>query len=201
MAKIAKEIKDSKKQNITPVENENQSNQGESWKYSSEIALDADKQIKDDSFEDISWSASEFISHDKNFVWYGVLSLVTVITAAIVYLLTHDKISTVVIILAGAIFGVYGARKPRTLNYKLDNVGLTIQTKLFNYDSLKSFMVVENSPIPNIILLPLKRFMPSMSIYLDPSIEEKVIKILSDRLPQDFHEQDFVERFMIRIRF
>jgi len=201
MTNASKKLKDSKKQNITPVENKNQSNQGDSWKYSSEVAVGADTPKTDDSFEDISWSASEFIAHDKNVAWYGVLSIVTVIAATIVYFLTHDKISTIIIVLAGVIFGVYGARKPRTLNYKLDNVGLTIQTNLFNYDSLKSFMVIENSPIPNIILLPLKRFMPSMSIYLDPSSEEKVIKILSDRLPQDFHEQDFVERFMIRIRF
>ena len=201
MANRKDELKDLKKQNITPTEDVNKSNPDNSWKYSSDENLGTDELKIDNSFEDISWSASEFIAHQKNIAWYAVLSILTIIVAAIVYLLTHDKLSTIIIILAGVTFGIYGARKPRTLNYKLDNSGLTIQTKLFNYDLLKSFMVVENSPIPNIVLLPLKRFMPSMSIYLDPSSEEKVIKILSDRLPQDFHEQDFVERFMIRIRF
>ena len=193
--------KDSEKQNITSVENENQSTQNDNWKYSSETTPGTDKPKIDDSFEDINWSASEFIAHDKNVAWYAVLSILTLIVAAVVYLLTHDILSTIIILLAGVIFGVYGARKPRLLNYKLDNSGLTIQTRLFNYDSLKSFIVIENSPIPNIILLPLKRFMPSMSIYLDPSSSEEVIRILSAHLPQDLDRQDLVERFMLRIRF
>jgi hypothetical protein len=201
MTNDKKELKDSKQETTKMPENENKLDQSDNWKYSSEIKPGSSVPTVDEPFEDINWSASEFIAHDKNIAWYTILILVTLVLAAIVYLLTHDKISTVIVVLAGVIFGIYAARKPRLLNYKLDNSGLTIQSKLFNYDSLKSFVVVENSAIPNIILMPLKRFMPSLSMYLDPSSEEAVIKVLSERLPQDLHQQDFIERFMLRIRF
>ena len=195
------ELKDSKQETTEMPENENKLDQSDNWKYSSEVKPDSSVSTVDEPFEDIKWSASEFVAHDKNIAWYTILILVTLLLAVIVYLLTRDKISTAIVILAGIIFGIYAARKPRLLNYKLDNSGLTIQSKSFNYDSLKSFVVVENSAIPNVILTPLKRFMPSLSMYLDPSSGEAVIKVLSERLPQDLHQQDFIERFLLRIRF
>jgi len=201
MAKESVGLQDTKKHNITPVDNENLPSQNDSWKYSSEVESDSTPDKAGDSFEDINWSASEFIAHHKNISWYAVLALITLALSAVVYVLTRDKISTAIIILAAVIFGIYAARKPRLLSYKLDSSGLTIQAKLFDYASFKSFVVVENSILPNIILMPLKRFMPSLSIYLDPTTKEEVVKVLGERLPQDFRQQDFVERFMQRIRF
>lgn len=201
MAKDKAGGKDLREQDPTHSETDNESGSGNSWKYSSEISSNSKPVKSDDSHSDITWSASEFIIHDKSFTWYVVLSFATIIISAIIYLLTHDKISTGIIILAGITFGVYGARKPRLLNYKINDSGITIQTKIFGYDTFKSFEIVEDSVLPNVILMPLKRFMPSLSIYLDPASQEEVIKVLSEHLPQDVRQQDFIERFTQRIRF
>jgi hypothetical protein len=195
-----KVVKDSKGQNATSSEDDKQ-DQGSGWKYSSEVLSDSGASKKNNTIEDIHWSASEFIAHEKNVTWYVILVLVTLVAGAIVYFLTHDKISTVIIVIAGVIFGIYGARKPRLIDYRINSSGITVQTKLFSYDAFKSFEIVEDSIIPNIVLMPLKRFMPSLSIYLDPTTQEEVVKILSDCLPQDFHQQDLIERFVQRVRF
>jgi hypothetical protein len=195
-----KAVKDSEGQNVTPPEDDKQDH-GSGWKYSSDISADSAPSEKNNTVEDINWSASEFIAHEKNITWYVILLVVTLVAGAIVYYLTNDKISTVVIILAGVIFGIYGARKPRLIDYKINSSGITVQTKLFSYDAFKSFEIVEDSIIPNIVLIPLKRFMPSLSIYLDPNTQEEVVKILSAWLPQDFHQQDLIERFVQRVRF
>jgi len=194
-------VKDLEQNKTATTEVKNERNQNDSFKFTPETSTSPVPDKLNDSFEDISWSASEFIAHEKNLIWYVLLTVATLIIAMVVYILTKDKISTVVVVVAGVMFGVYAARKPRLMNYKLDSSGLTVQAKLFSYDSFKSFAIDENSPIPNIILIPLKRFMPSLSVYLDPSSKEDVINVLSTRLPQDFHEQDFIERFMLRIRF
>ena len=180
---------------------DNNNGQDSSWKYSPETQSGTTPDTSEDSSLDISWSASEFIAHKKNIGWYVILTLITLALAAVTYILTRDKISTAVIVIAGAIFAFYASRKPRLLSYKIDRSGVTIQTKLFGYDTLKSFAVVEDSVLPNIVLLPLKRFMPKLSIYLDPSSEGEVVKALAERLPQDFHQQDMVERLMQRVRF
>jgi hypothetical protein len=192
---------DSEKDSLAQSDVGNEPQSSDNWKYSAETNVDPSQDKVDNSFTDINWSASEFIAHDKNISWYIILSLITLFFAAIVYLLTHDKISTAVIVFAGGITGFYAARKPRLLNYKIDTTGLTIQSKVFSYDSFKSFAIAEDSAIPNVILIPLKRFMPTLSVYLDPSSEEAVLKVLSKRIPQDVHHQALIERFMQRVRF
>lgn len=182
-----------------PSDSEEDLKSTDNRKYTPVVSLGTDEPGV--SSPDIKWTASEFIAHDKNISWYMVLSLVTLGFAAIVLLLTHDKISTAVVVFAGGIIGFYAARKPRLLNYKMDHAGITIQTKLFNYDSFKSFTIVEDSTLPNITLMPLQRFTPNLSIYLDPASEEAVIKVLGARLPQDFHHQALIDRFMQRVRF
>jgi hypothetical protein len=190
---------DSKQDNEALSDAENDLKPAGNWEYSPVVGLETDE--ADVSFTDIKWSASEFIVHDKNISWYIVLSLVTLGFATIVLLLTHDKISTAVVLCAGGIIGFYATRKPRLLNYKIDRAGITVQTKLFNYGSFKSFTIIEDSVLPNIILMPLRRFTPSLSIYLDPVSEEAVIKALGACLPQDFKQQDLIDRFMQHIRF
>src|SRR5665213_4576824 len=73
--------------------------------------------IEKSDFKPIIWSASEFIEHSKSVGWYLLLMLGTAILAGLCYLLTHDKITTAVIIVAAVFFGFYANRKPRTLEY------------------------------------------------------------------------------------
>src|ERR1700728_3216444 len=82
----------------------------------SSSSADITNQLPVNHAEPVSWTASEFIHHQKTAGWYFMLGLAGVILAAIVFLLTKDKISTGVIIFATLIFGYYANRKPRTLD-------------------------------------------------------------------------------------
>ncbi|HUD05680.1 MAG TPA: hypothetical protein VMR18_02040 [Candidatus Saccharimonadales bacterium] len=148
----------------------------------------------------VSWSASEFVEHKKSPSWYAVLVIVAIVLAAIVLVLTHDKISTGVVILAAILFGIYAGRQPRTLKYQLDEGGLTIADKFYPYDILKSFAVIDEGQATGILLIPLKRFMPQIPIYCSRDEEEKIIGVLSSRLPMEEHS-DTIDNFMRRIRF
>jgi hypothetical protein len=189
------------KEKMTDLEDEKSADQKNGWKYSSESSEDSGLNKADDSFDDINWSASEYIAHEKKITWYLALVLITGVISAGFYLLSHSVLSTLVIVVAGGVLGFYAARKPRLLNYKIDNSGFTVQDKTFSYDSFKSFAVIDEDAMPNIVLIPLKRFMPSLTIYLDPASTEAVLKVLSTRLPQDIHHTDIVDRFFQRVRF
>ena len=149
----------------------------------------------------LEWSASEFIAHQKSASWYLRLAIAAIIFAALVFLLTHDKISTGVVLFAGLCLGIFGARKPRTLDYKLDESGLKIGEKFYSYDTFKSFAVMKEGAFSSIMLLPLKRFMPALSLYFDPQDESKIANILADRLPFEDRKHDAVDSLMHRIRF
>jgi hypothetical protein len=142
----------------------------------------------------IQWSASEFIEHSKSKRWYMSLAGVTLVLSALVFIITRDKISTSVIIVAALAFGIFAARKPRVLEYRLDEGGLTIATKFYAYEQFKSFSVMDEGPVASIYLLPLKRFMPALSLYYSEADEARILEMLSDRLPLEERQVDKVDR-------
>ncbi len=154
------------------------------------------------SSEPVTWTASEFVAHQKSPSWYGALGVGTVILAGLVFLVTRgDFISTGVVVFAAVIFGIFAARQPRTLEYRLDDGGLSIGGKFYAYDVFKSFSVVDEGAFSGILLFPLKRFMPLLTILYAPEDEHKIVDLLADRLPMENRSYDAVDRLMHRIRF
>ena len=151
--------------------------------------------------EDISWTASEFIAHQKSFGWYLGLGLAAASLAVVVYILTRDKVSSVMIIIVACVFGVFALKKPRVLQYIVDDRGITIGQKHYSFSLFKSFSVVEDGAAHSLILMPLQRFMPTISVYYSVGDEQKILVKIADFLPFEEHAQDFVDRIMRKIRF
>jgi hypothetical protein len=150
----------------------------------------------------IEWTASEFIAHNKSFGWYLVLILAAAIGSALVYLITGgDKTAVAVVIFAALVFGFYAGRQPKEQQYALGSQGVTIGTKFYGYHDFKSFSVVDEGVFSSISFMPMKRFMPIISIYFDPKDEENIVDVLSSYLPFDQHPKDLVDQFMKKIRF
>lgn len=149
----------------------------------------------------VSWTASEFIAHDKASGWYGLLALGGALGAAIIYLLTRDIITTGMIIIVTVLFGVFAARKPRVLDYGLDGSGIHIGQKFYPYGDFKSFSVIDEGSISGIWLMPLRRFMPNLTIYYAPDDEDKILNVLSQYLPFEDRQHDMVDRFLRKVRF
>lgn len=151
--------------------------------------------------EQLSWTASEFIAHEKSAGWFGLLAAGTIVVAVGVYLLTKDKITTGIIVFAAICLGAYSVRKPRVQTYAIDNHGLKIGEKLYSFQGFKSFSIAEEGAIASIILMPLKRFMPPLTVYVAPEMEEQIISFLAELLPLEQHRQDAVDGLLKRIRF
>lgn len=151
--------------------------------------------------EGISWTASEFIAHEKGNSWYLMLGGGSIVVAVLVFLLTHDIISTAVVVFAAVIFGVFAGRKPRTQEYSLTGRGIQIGQKFYGLQNFKTFSVTEDGAIASVVLNPLKRFMPALTIYVAPDLENKVIDFLSAYLPFEQHKADAIDAMLKRIRF
>lgn len=149
----------------------------------------------------VAWSASEFIAHQKSFGWYALLVVVAAAVAALVYLLTKDKISTGAVIFVAMILGITAARKPRTLRYELTDVGIGIGSKFYDYGQFRSFAIVDEGAFSSLVFMPLRRFMPLITVYYEPQDEDKIVGMLAERLPMEEHQLDLMERLMRRIRF
>jgi hypothetical protein len=149
----------------------------------------------------VSWTASEFIAHDKSPSWYVLLFGGAIILAGVTWLITKDIVAVGVIVLAVGVLAAYSSRKPRELQYTFDGSGITIGEKHYPYTLFRSFAVIEDGAFSSIELIPLKRFSPPLSIYYDPADEDTIARALTPHVPFHARKEDPIDQFMRRIRF
>lgn len=170
------------------------------WQYTANDQSPSDQPAHLD-IPPITWSASEFIDHDKRASWFMGLAAATVVACIVIYVVTQDIIATAMIVIAAALFGVTASRKPNTLEYRLDASGIKIASKQYPYDKFKSFSVIEEGALDSIQLSPLARLAPPISLYYPPEQEEQILNTLANYLPHEDRRHDPVDRLMRRIRF
>lgn len=186
----------------SPPEGPEQTGPQTQWQYSGDTAAEASEHASvQDNQAAVSWTASEFIAHEKAAGWYLLLAVATVALAAIVYFLTKDKITAGMVIFVAIMFGVVAARKPRVLDYEVGAAGVRIGSKLYPYQLLKSFSIVQEGAVSSVVLMPLRRFMPSLTLYYPPDQEEAVLDTLGGYLPQEERSSDPIDRLMRKVRF
>lgn len=160
-----------------------------------------DEAQKDSQNAGIIWSASEFVSHQKNTKWYVLLGIGAIVVSGILYLVTREIFSIVVVVILAIALGVFGAVKPKTLDYAIGDEGLQIGPKQFPYTTFHSFAVIDDAAIAYIQLLPQKRFMAPISIYFAPEDEKKIVDYLGGHLPLEHKKRDFTDKLASRIHF
>jgi hypothetical protein len=151
--------------------------------------------------ESISWSASEFVHHEKPGSWYVYMSLAALVLAVGVYFATKEIFSVVVIILIAVAFGVFGAVKPKVLEYAVGPKGIQVGNKHFSYEEFRSFAVLVEGALPGIQLLPQKRLALAITMYCEPKNADKIIEILGEYLPLEHRDQDLMDKFASKIHF
>lgn len=149
----------------------------------------------------LSWTASEFIEHQKPAGWYLSVVVGSIVLSVLVYLLLRDIFTVVVVALAALMFAVVGARRPRSLAYSISQVGIQVADKLFTFEDFKSFSVIEEGAMDAIHLVPLKRFMTPITLYFPPEQEDQIVNTLSAYLPYEDRKRDAIDRLMKRVRF
>ena len=183
---------------------ENQQTEGFSYAPAEKPAEFSDQQApqtKQTSQESFTWEASEFVDHQKSALWFLVLLAGSFILAAVVYFITRDILSTLVILIATIAFAMFAGKKPRTLSYSLLPSTLKIDQKTYSYDDFRSFSVIQEGALFSVILEPVKRFMPPLTIYFAEDDGEKIFDALATHLPHEERGLDFVDKLMRKIRF
>lgn len=149
----------------------------------------------------VSWSASEFIAHEKPKSWYLKLALVATFGSAVIYIITREIFSVIVVVVLSVALGVYGGVKPRTLKYSIYPEGIMVGDKIYPYESFRSFSVLDDTQTPSIQFLPQKRFMVPISIYCSSRDVNAISEILGEFLPYEHKERDMVDKISSRIKF
>lgn len=154
-----------------------------------------------DSGLSVSWEASEYIHHQKTAGWFLMLGLGTAVLGTVLYLVLKDIFSVVVLVLMAVTIGIFAARPPRTLRYRLSRHSLAIGEKEYPLGDFRSFSLAQEGAILSITFLPTKRFMVPVTVYFAPEDEEKILSVLEASLPHEERQPDVIDRWTSKLRF
>ncbi|HET9098134.1 MAG TPA: hypothetical protein VFN51_00790 [Candidatus Saccharimonadales bacterium] len=155
-------------------------------------------QTPEDGF---TWMAPEFVVHEKSSTWYLKLSIASLLVSGLLYLLTRDLITAGMVIVAGLFLGVYALRKPKNIVYNVNDEGITIGRRHFNYEQFRSFTVMPEGHLLTFTFLPLKRFEPPIGMCYADDKADSIITYISLRLPVEHRKPDLIDILMQLIRF
>ena len=153
------------------------------------------------SADSISWSASEFVHHEKSAAWYLLVCIASLAVAAAIYFVTKELFSAIVIAIVGVAFSALGALKPKVLEYAIAPDGIKIGEKHFSFEAFRSFAVIEDGAMPSLQLLPHKRLAIAITMYFEPKDGDKIVNILGEYLPFEHRTRELVDKLAAKIRF
>jgi hypothetical protein len=150
--------------------------------------------------ENLTWTAKEFIEHERGGGWYAMLILATMLVAGALYLVTKDFFGSGTILAVGVATAAYVSHKPKELIYEISSLGVKIGDKQYGYGLFKSFSVIHEGQHSSISLESIKKFMPPMTLYFPPENEDQIANAIGNHLPLEKREQNITERLAHRFR-
>ncbi|HEX7483978.1 MAG TPA: hypothetical protein VF281_02385 [Candidatus Saccharimonadales bacterium] len=152
------------------------------------------------SEEPVHWQAQEYIQHNNGTLWYVGFGLVTIVLMAIaIFMIKSITFNILVPVMAAALL-VYVNRPPRIINYTLSRQGLHINDRLVSFAEFKGFGVIHDGDEYSILLLPIKRFKPGVSVYFPEQAGEAIVDMLGARLPMQTLHLDIIDQIIRKLR-
>jgi len=149
----------------------------------------------------VTWSAQEYVHPDKSPLWFILFVLVVIGFVAIdIFFLKSWTFSVLVVVMAVAVV-VYTRRPPRTLTYGLSSrQGLYVGEHLYPFEDFKAFGIITDGEHHSILLIPVKRFSPGVSVYFPEEAGERIVDILGQRLPMQDLKLDVIDLVVRKLR-
>jgi hypothetical protein len=153
--------------------------------------------------EPVYWSAKEYIHQEKNGLWFVVFGLVIVAFIALDIFVIQSffySFSILIVVMAVAVI-IYSRRPPRTIDYTLSgDQGLYVGDRLYHFSEFKAFGLVRDQGEHSIMMIPVKRFSPGLTVYFPEEAGEKIVDIFGARLPMQDLKLDAIDVIVRKLR-
>jgi hypothetical protein cdiviTM7_02271 len=153
-----------------------------------------------DLTEPIAWNAPEGVRVQRGAVWYVLFAIVLAGLMALAILVFQNWTFAILLpIMAVALF-VLSNNNPQTINYAISPKGIYIADTLHDFSEFRAFGLLHENDQHSILLLPVKRFSPGLTIYFSEAEGEKIVDMLGARLPMQEIKPDALEKFIRLIK-
>lgn len=149
--------------------------------------------------DNVSWVANEFIHQERGTKWF--VGFVVVILAFVGLAIWMQWWSfLVLLVVIAVVIVIYTRRPPHELSYVLNNDGLEVDGKLYEFENFKAFGVIKDGEEYSVMLIPTQRFQPGLMVYFPEEAGEDIVDMLGSRLPMKDLKLDAVDRVVRLLR-
>ncbi|MBU2564515.1 hypothetical protein KKA23_02970 [Patescibacteria group bacterium] len=151
--------------------------------------------------KEFKWQALEFNKTEKQKSWFIIPGIITIVLG-IFALMNNNILFLILIVLGFFIFYIYANKDPKEINLKINEKGIQIQEKIYDFDEISSFWVFYNPPEQKELSFRGKKaFIPYIKIPLDDQDPNELRKYLLKFLPEKKHKESIIDIWMTRIGF
>ncbi len=153
------------------------------------------------TLQTFEWEAPEFEKHNKSGSWFVLPAIITIIVGVIA-IATENILFLILILLGFFTFYVYAKKEPGIIKFKINEKGIEIDGKLYDFSSIKSFWIFYNPPTEKeISIRSRKTSSPYIKIPLAEQNPNEIRKYLLRFLPEKRHKESLVDIWMKRVGF
>lgn len=153
-----------------------------------------------DLTEPIAWNAPEGVQVQRGKIWYVMFAVILVGLIALAILVFKNwTFAALLPIMAVALFTLSN-KSPQIINYAISPKGVYIADVLHDFSEFRAFGLLHENGQHSIILLPVKRFSPGLTIYFSEAEGEKIVDMLGARLPMQEIKPDALEKLIRLIK-
>lgn len=154
--------------------------------------------------DQITWSAKEYQDQNKSFSWYATLylvGLVIILASILFYYKKPLQMLSVILVVSSVVASLHiiSRKKPKTINYSIDEDILIIDGKAYSLDSFRSFSVINRSNQEEIRLMPTSTTQPVIDLRLDEENRTKVFNLLSDNIPYEYVKISLIDKIVDKL--
>lgn len=148
----------------------------------------------------IQWQSIEYIQHDKSPLWYVGFVIITLVLMAVAVILVQSWTFAILVPIMAVALMVYAHRPARQLSYVLSEKGLYINDQLHPLGEFKGFGVIQEQPLHSLMLVPVKRFRPGLTVYFPDEVGEPLVDLLGGYLPMQELKFDLFDQIVRKLR-
>lgn len=148
----------------------------------------------------IQWQAPEYLQRSRTPLWYVGFWTVVILLMLIAAFIVRSWSFVILVPVMAAALVIYSHRPPRQLNYAVSTKGLYINDQLHPLTEFRSFGVIQEEVMPALMLIPVKRFRPSLTVYFPPENGEAIVDFLGQRIPMEELHLDAFDRIVRKLR-
>lgn len=146
--------------------------------------------------EPVQWQAPEYLHNEKSLLWYIAFGVVVLVfTVVAIFLIKSWTFAILIPVMAAALIA-YAHRPPHLMDYVLSAKGLYVNDTLHPFAEFKSFGVIHDETEYSIVLIPVRRFRPSLTVYFPEDKGEAVVDLLGVRLPMQPLQLDAFDKIV-----